>query len=67
MQSESRCKIAIDHNIYKSVACRERHLFEPFSGKNSGAMTTVFQNLRILKETNKTSDQILEETNDGMK
>ncbi|KAI8423692.1 LOW QUALITY PROTEIN: hypothetical protein MSG28_012727, partial [Choristoneura fumiferana] len=41
----SQCRNRVDHNIYKQVNCRERHLFEPFSGRNSGAMTTVIQDL----------------------
>lgn len=67
LQSESRCRIVIDHNIYTSIQCRERHLFEPFSGKQSGAMTIGFQNLELLNETQQTSDEILEEKNEGLK
>ncbi|KAJ8708722.1 hypothetical protein PYW08_010104 [Mythimna loreyi] len=60
LKSESKCRITVDHNIYKAVSCRERHLFEPFSGKNSGAMTTVIQDLRLLKEVNKTDTEVIE-------
>lgn len=61
LSSESKCRIAVDHKIYKSVNCRERHLFEPFSGKQSGAMTTVVQDLVLIEEKNKTDNQIMEE------
>ncbi|CAH0598289.1 unnamed protein product [Chrysodeixis includens] len=60
LKSESKCRITIDHHIYKAVNCRERHLFEPFSGKNSGAMTTVVQDLVLLRELNKTDTEVIE-------
>ncbi|KPJ14886.1 Apolipophorin, partial [Papilio machaon] len=60
LKSESKCRISVDHNIYKSVNCRERHLFEPFSGKNSGAMSTVIQDLVLVKELNRTDIEIME-------
>ncbi|XP_073960757.1 apolipophorins-like [Choristoneura fumiferana] len=60
LKSESKCRISVDHNIYKQVNCRERHLFEPFSGRNSGAMTTVIQDLVLVREENKTDTQIME-------
>ncbi|XP_013168741.1 PREDICTED: uncharacterized protein LOC106118616 [Papilio xuthus] len=60
LKSESKCRISVDHNIYKSVNCRERHLFEPFSGKNSGAMSTVIQDLVLIKELNRTDIEIME-------
>ncbi|XP_013138334.1 PREDICTED: uncharacterized protein LOC106103192 [Papilio polytes] len=60
LKSESKCRISIDHNIYKSVNCRERHLFEPFSGRNSGAMSTVIQDLVLIKELNRTDIEIME-------
>ncbi|KAG7296620.1 hypothetical protein JYU34_020436 [Plutella xylostella] len=60
LNSENKCRISIDHHIYKSVNCKERHLFEPFSGTSSGAMTTVEQNLVLAKEVNKTDMQIIE-------
>ncbi|XP_063394239.1 uncharacterized protein LOC134679271 [Cydia fagiglandana] len=60
LKSESKCVVSVDHHIYKSVNCRERHLFEPFSGKNSGAMTTVIQDLVLMREVNKTDSQIME-------
>ncbi|CAB3225976.1 unnamed protein product [Arctia plantaginis] len=60
LKSESKCRITIDHHIYKEVICRERHLFEPFSGKNSGAMTTVVQELVLLRELNKTDIEVVE-------
>ncbi|XP_077295548.1 apolipoprotein lipid transfer particle [Arctopsyche grandis] len=66
LQSESRCRIVIDHKIYTLVQCRERHLFEPFSGKQSGAMTTVFQNLVLAGEMSKSSDSILDEKNEEL-
>ncbi|XP_047539341.1 uncharacterized protein LOC125072709 [Vanessa atalanta] len=59
LKSESKCRISVDHNIYKSVSCRERHLFEPFSGKNSGAMTTVLQDLVLKEEINKTGSEYM--------
>ncbi|GBP16854.1 Apolipophorins [Eumeta japonica] len=61
LKSESKCRITIDHNIYTEVNCKERHLFEPFSGKQSGAMTTVIQDLILVKELNKTDSQIIVE------
>ncbi|KAL4716783.1 hypothetical protein ACJJTC_001939 [Scirpophaga incertulas] len=60
LKSESKCRVTVDHNIYKSVNCRERHLFEPFSGKNSGAMTTVVQNLQLVMEVNRTDTEFME-------
>ncbi|XP_052751005.1 apolipoprotein B-100-like [Galleria mellonella] len=60
LKSESKCRIAVDHYIYKTVNCKERHLFEPFSGKNSGAMTTVVQDLVLKNEVNKTDIEIME-------
>ncbi|KAJ8708367.1 hypothetical protein PYW07_010492 [Mythimna separata] len=60
LKSESKCRITVDHHIYKAVSCRERHLFEPFSGKNSGAMTTVVQDLVLLREVNKTDTEVIE-------
>ncbi|RVE52154.1 hypothetical protein evm_003227, partial [Chilo suppressalis] len=60
LKSESKCRVSVDHHIYKSVNCRERHLFEPFSGKNSGAMTTVVQDLVLTKEINKTDTEFME-------
>ncbi|PZC72257.1 hypothetical protein B5X24_HaOG211654, partial [Helicoverpa armigera] len=60
LKSESKCRITVDHHIYKEVNCRERHLFEPFSGKNSGAMTTVVQDLLLLREVNKTDTEVIE-------
>ncbi|XP_075986269.1 apolipoprotein lipid transfer particle [Anticarsia gemmatalis] len=60
LKSESKCRITVDHHIYKEVNCRERHLFEPFSGKNSGAMTTVIQDLVLLRELNKTDSEVME-------
>ncbi|KAG6459272.1 hypothetical protein O3G_MSEX011302, partial [Manduca sexta] len=60
LKSESKCRITVDHNVYKAVNCRERHLFEPFSGKNSGAMSTVIQDLVMIKEVNRTDSQIIE-------
>ncbi|XP_041972420.1 uncharacterized protein LOC121728328 [Aricia agestis] len=63
LKSQSKCRITVDHHIYKAISCRERHLFEPFSGRNSGAMTTVVQDLVLMSETNRTgSDSI--QTND---
>ncbi|XP_045454917.1 apolipophorins [Melitaea cinxia] len=59
LKSESKCLISVDHHIYKSVNCRERHLFEPFSGKNSGAMTTVIQDLVLKEEVNKTDTEYM--------
>ncbi|CAG9568621.1 unnamed protein product [Danaus chrysippus] len=59
LKSESKCRIAVDHHIYKSVNCRERHLFEPFSGKNSGAMTTVIQDLVLINEYNRSSSETM--------
>ncbi|XP_028030625.1 uncharacterized protein LOC114243361 [Bombyx mandarina] len=59
LKSESKCRISIDHHVYKAVNCRERHLFEPFSGKNSGAMTTVVQDLVLISEINKSDFQII--------
>ncbi|CAH1641791.1 unnamed protein product [Spodoptera littoralis] len=60
LKSESKCRITVDHHIYKAVSCRERHLFEPFSGKNSGAMTTVVQDLMLIRELNKTDSEVIE-------
>ncbi|KAH9633240.1 hypothetical protein HF086_017932, partial [Spodoptera exigua] len=60
LKSESKCRITVDHHIYKAVTCRERHLFEPFSGKNSGAMTTVVQDLVLMREVNKTDTEVIE-------
>ncbi|XP_026316021.1 uncharacterized protein LOC113227343 [Hyposmocoma kahamanoa] len=60
LKSESKCRIAVDHHIYKSVNCRERHLFEPFSNRNSGGLSTVIQNLKLISETNKTDSEILD-------
>ncbi|XP_072946200.1 uncharacterized protein Apoltp [Epargyreus clarus] len=60
LKSESKCRITVDHHIYKEVNCRERHLFEPFSGRNSGAMTTVIQDLVLIREPNKTDSQTME-------
>ncbi|KAM3962221.1 LOW QUALITY PROTEIN: apolipoprotein lipid transfer particle [Aphomia sociella] len=59
LKSESKCRVAIDHYVYKSVNCKERHLFEPFSGRNSGAMTTVVQDLVLKTELNKTDVEIM--------
>ncbi|CAH0714994.1 unnamed protein product, partial [Brenthis ino] len=63
LKSESKCRISVDHHIYKSVNCKERHLFEPFSGRNSGAMTTVIQDLTLLKEVNKTGTETMDTEN----
>ncbi|XP_068624199.1 uncharacterized protein Apoltp [Battus philenor] len=60
LKSESKCRITVDHNVYKAVNCRERHLFEPFSGRNSGAMSTVIQDLVLIRELNKTDSEIME-------
>ncbi|XP_028158784.1 uncharacterized protein LOC114351683 isoform X6 [Ostrinia furnacalis] len=60
LKSESKCRITVDHHIYKSVNCRERHLFEPFSGRNSGAMTTVIQDLTLVREVNKTDSEFMD-------
>ncbi|XP_053620364.1 uncharacterized protein Apoltp [Plodia interpunctella] len=60
LKSESKCLITVDHYTYKRVNCRERHLFEPFSGRNSGAMTTVTQDLVLKDEFNKTDAEIME-------
>lgn len=60
LKSESKCRITVDHHIYRAVNCRERHLFEPFSGKNSGAMTTVVQDLILLKEMNRSDSEVME-------
>ncbi|XP_049881187.1 uncharacterized protein LOC126377497 [Pectinophora gossypiella] len=60
LKSESKCRITVDHHIYKEVTCRERHLFEPFSGRHSGAMTTVIQHLSLKGEHNKTDSEILD-------
>nr|XP_034825791.1 apolipophorins [Maniola hyperantus] len=63
LKSESKCVISVDHHIYKSVNCRERHLFEPFSGKNSGGMTTVIQDLTLVEEVNKTGSDSMDADN----
>ncbi|XP_045507000.1 apolipophorins [Colias croceus] len=60
LKSESKCRITVDHHVYKAVNCKERHLFEPFSGRNSGAMTTVIQDLLLIKEVNKTDDETVD-------
>ncbi|KAI5644619.1 lipoprotein amino terminal region domain-containing protein [Phthorimaea operculella] len=60
LKSESKCRITVDHHIYKAVTCRERHLFEPFSGRNSGAMTTVIQELVLREERNKTDSEYMD-------
>ncbi|CAH2058175.1 unnamed protein product, partial [Iphiclides podalirius] len=60
LKSESKCRITVDHYIYKTVNCRERHLFEPFSGRNSGAMSTVIQDLVLIRELNRTDIEIME-------
>ncbi|XP_060807756.1 uncharacterized protein LOC106135284 [Amyelois transitella] len=60
LKSESKCRVTVDHHIYKAVSCRERHLFEPFSGKNSGAMTTVIQDLVLVDEVAKTDSEIMD-------
>ncbi|XP_022117827.2 uncharacterized protein LOC110995124 [Pieris rapae] len=65
LKSESKCRINVDHHIYKSVNCRERHLFEPFSGKNSGAMTTVIQDLELIREVNKTDELTVDDDTKG--
>ena len=65
LKSESKCRISVDHHIYKTVNCKERHLFEPFSGKNSGAMTTVIQDLTLIKEVNKTGTDTIYTENKG--
>ncbi|CAK1547731.1 unnamed protein product [Leptosia nina] len=65
LKSESKCRINVDHHIYKSVNCKERHLFEPFSGKNSGAMTTVIQDLELIKEVNKTDELTVDSDTKG--
>ncbi|CAH2241543.1 jg25523 [Pararge aegeria aegeria] len=63
LKSESKCVISVDHHIYKSVNCRERHLFEPFSGRNSGGMTTVIQDLTLVEEVNKTGSDSMDSEN----
>ncbi|VVC87834.1 unnamed protein product [Leptidea sinapis] len=60
LKSESKCRLTVDHFVYKAVSCRERHLFEPFSGKNSGAMSTVIQDLVLVREVNKTDSDTVD-------
>lgn len=51
MNSTVMCKLSIDHHVYDSIDCHERHVFKPFSNKNGGATTLVKQTLVLISET----------------
>ncbi|XP_063238573.1 vitellogenin-like [Bacillus rossius redtenbacheri] len=55
MRSSSRCHLTVDHNVYTSVGCEERHVFRPFSGAASGATTVTAQSLTLFAENNATA------------
>ncbi|XP_069692884.1 uncharacterized protein Apoltp isoform X2 [Periplaneta americana] len=57
MKSNSSCEMSVDHNIYNKIECQEVHLFQPFSGNNSGAQTTTKQVLTLLSEKNTTEEE----------
>lgn len=43
-------QISVDHNIYQEVQCYERHQLEPFSNRESGAVTHSRTHLQLLGE-----------------
>ncbi|KAJ8968085.1 hypothetical protein NQ317_002630 [Molorchus minor] len=50
LKSSSECGLSIDHNIYKEITCKDIHVLQPFSNKNTGASTVVVQKLVLLNE-----------------
>nr|XP_022900792.1 uncharacterized protein LOC111413892 [Onthophagus taurus] len=57
LKSSSRCLMYIRNNIYKEISCEEKHVFQPFSNKDSGAATIVKQRLTLIDEISKKVDE----------
>lgn len=49
--------LSIDHNIYNRVSCEETHILQPFSNEDSGATTSIKQELILIDEVQVQSNE----------
>lgn len=57
LKSSSECLLSIDHNIYNRISCEETHILQAFSNQDSGATTSIKQELVLTDEVQVNSNE----------